>query len=194
MADTVSKLAAFVFKNGPIAEEILFRDVEEEGEIPGLLPEEREAMDRAEPLLRETWVGILTACREAVWATASGHPAAEVLRTRKTRASTIWDREEVHMPLVPSRVNLGIALSHWGAPEYHVHVWVWTQVELRPLAEAAIAGLEPAPWRNEYGSLLLTLDTPREGESFTGIGERAAKALWGLARPIADAIAAGRAP
>ncbi len=192
MADPVSKLAAFVFENGPIADEILFRDVEEEGEIPGLLTEEREAMQRAMPMLRGTWVGILTACREALWVEAAGHPALEALQSRKNWPKTIWKRREVHMPLVPGKAAVGVALKHWGAAEYHLYIWVWTQVEVRALAEAALEGIEPAPWRNEYGSFLLTLDGPKEGESFAEIGKRTATALWKLARPAADAILPGR--
>src|SRR5690606_27979436 len=80
MSKTVSKLAAFVFAHGEMAHQILFRDTEEDGEVPGLRPEEREAIDRAAPILRETWIDLLSACREQVWKLAEGHAAAEVLR------------------------------------------------------------------------------------------------------------------
>jgi len=192
MADTVSKLAAFVFENGAMADEIVFRDVEEEGEIPGLLPEEREAMDRATPLLRATWIGILSACRQAVWNLAAGHPTEEALRSGKTQPNKMWEKRRVVMPLVPGRANCGVALQTWGEPNYHLYVWVWTQVRPRPAAEGAVASLNPPPWRNEHGSFLMTLDGPREGEGYDEIGRRVAEALWLMARPIAEAVAAAQ--
>ncbi len=194
MPETVSKLAAFVFAHGEMADEILFRDVEEDGEIPGLLPEEREAMERATPLLRETWIAILTACRQAMWEVAAGHPSAETLRTTRTRPNKMWENKEVKMPLVAGgRAECGFCLAHWGATEYQLHAWVWTQVRHRASAEAAINGLTPAPWRGDAGSFILSLGTPKEGERLVDIGARAAAALWTMARPIAEAIAAGQA-
>ena len=191
MPETVSKLAAFVFAHGVMAAEILFRDVDEEGEIPGLLAEEREAMERATPQLRETWVGILTACRQAIWKRATGHSAEEALRSLRTRPTTMWKNEEVKMPLVAGgRAECGAVLCHWDAAEYHLHVWVWTQVRHRATAESVIAGLEPAPWRNETGAFLITLDPPQAGESFDDIADRVANALWSLARPVAEAVKA----
>ncbi len=192
MPDSVSKLAAFVFENGAMADEIVFRNVEEEGEIPGLLPAEREAMDRATPLLRAAWIGILSSCRQAVWKLAAGHASEEALRSGKTQPNKMWEKSEVVMPLVPGRANCGVTLKTWGAPKYHLYVWVWTQARPRPAAEAAIAHLNPQPWRNEHGSFLLTLDGPKEGEEYDAIGARVAEALWAMAKPIAEAVAAAK--
>ena len=97
------------------------------------------------------------------------------------------------MPLVPGgRAECGILLSHDGEAEHHIFVWVWTQVRHRASAEAAIAELDPSPWRNHHGSFLLTLDAPKEGESYDDLAGRVADSLWALARPIAEAVAAER--
>lgn len=191
MPESVSKLAAFVFANGTMAEEILFRNLDEEGEVPGLSAEEREAMNRVIPQLRATWIGILAACRQAALRLALDHPAVETLRSRKTQANKMWENGEVIMPLVAGRATCGVALQTWGQPQYHLHVWVWTQVRPRAAAEVAVADLtlEPPIRRNDDGLFLRTLDAPREGEDYDAIGQRAAEALWAMARPIADAVA-----
>lgn len=194
MPESVSKLAAFVFANGEMASEILFRDVEEVGEVPGLAPEEREAMTRVEPMLRDTWIGILTACRQAFWAQAYGHAAAEVLHSSKTQPNKMWEKGEVRMPLVAGgRAWCGITLEPWGAPAYHLYVWVWVQPRYRPAADTAVQGVNPAMWKNEKGSYLLTLETPQEGQSYEELADRVAAAAWTLARPIAEAVAAAPA-
>lgn len=194
MTDTVSKLAAFVFKHGDMAQEVLFRDVEDDGEIPGITAEERDAMSRAEPLLRETWIGILTACRQALWDVAADHPCAASMKTRKTQRNKMFENDEFQVPLVPGKATAGVTLEPWGADEYKLHVWCWTQAKYRKTAEAAVAGLGVQPWRNDSGSFLLTLDGPHEDEAYSDIGKRVAAPLWAMARPVAEAVMAQLEP
>ncbi|MCB9764947.1 MAG: hypothetical protein H6739_34540 [Alphaproteobacteria bacterium] len=191
MSDVVSPLAAFVFQHGALAGNILFRNVDEDedGEVPGLTGEERAAMNRAEPMLRETWLGILNAGRDAFRRLAAGHPAQQEIDSYNKRKKKMWLDGEVKFKLAPDwRAECGIILHHWGADTYNMHVWVWTQVRHRHAAEVAIAGLQPVPWRNDHGSFIRTLGVPQEGEAYADIAGRAAEALWSLARPIADAI------
>jgi hypothetical protein len=193
MAETVSKLAAFVFAHGEMASEILFRDIDEDGEVPGVLPEEREVMERVEPMLRATWIGILSACREAVWKRAAGHPTELTLRTSKTQPNKMFENDAVKMPLVDNGCAwCGVELAAWGEPTYNLYVWVWTSPRFRPEAEAAVRGLLPGMWRNEKESFLITLDAPHQGDAYQDVGERVAEVLWTLARPIADAVLAKR--
>lgn len=197
MAEAVSKLAAFVFAHGEMASEILFHDVDEEGELPGLLPEEREVITRVMPTLRATWIDILTACREAMWKRASGHACDAPMHTGKTQASKMFENGEVRLPLLGNNAAFcGIVLEPWGKPQYHIYVWVWTAPRHRLAAEAAAEGVKavhPGMWRNENQSFLLTLDAPQEGESYDAVADRAADALWSLARPIVDAVIAAQA-
>ena len=104
----------------------------------------------------------------------------------------MFENGEFSVPLVPGRATAGVALEAWGAAEYHLYVWCWTQARYRKAAEAAVAGLNPVPWRNESGSFLLTLDGPKEGETYAAIGERTATALWAMARPVAEVVAAAQ--
>lgn len=192
MPDTVSKIASFVFENGAMADQILFRDLDVDGELPGLTPEEREAMNAAIPELRETWVTLLTACREAVWQQAEGHETEAKLRTGKTQAAKMWEKGHVKMPLLPGgAAECGVSLQCWeGSAKYQLHVWVWTQARIRPIAERALADHKPAPWQNEIGTFLLSLGTPEQGANIEALAEGAAAALWSMARPIAEAITA----
>jgi hypothetical protein len=189
MSETVSKLAAFVFQHGAMSWEIVFRDVQSEGELPGLRAEEREAIERAKPHLRETWIGILSACREAFWAVAADHECASQVVLRKTQALKMYETGAFSMTLVKGdRATAGVTLDAWDdAPSYHLYPWCWTQVRYRAVARAAVAHLD-AQW-NDRGVVWLTLDPPREGESYEAVGARTATALWSLARPIAEAVA-----
>jgi len=188
--DKVSKIAAFVFENGAMAQEILFRDLEEEDEVPGLSEGERSAMDDVAQDLLEDWVNILSACREAVWKKASGHPLESVLRQHRTQTRTMKDREHVEMRLDPERrATCGVSLQVWDdQDQYRVHVWVWTQAKYRDLAQDAVTGIEPAPGNDGEGSLTQTVLTPKEGQLYSDIAEQAAKDLWALARPVGEAI------
>lgn len=189
MIDHVSEVFGFVLQNGTIAEEILLHDEDEDGPLPGLTDEEREIIDSIEPHLEESWIGLLSACREALWKLGAGHHTAAAMRTRKTRNSTMYSNEEVHVPLFnDGRVATGVALKTWGADQFHVFVWVWTKKEHRKLAQEVVDGLDLPVWRNEYGSFLLTLATPVVGQSFEEIGRTTAEKLWTFAKPIADAV------
>lgn len=190
MEDRVSKMAAFVFENGALAQQIVFRHIESEGEIPGVLDEERAAMQRALPLLKGEWLAILNACRQAIWAAAAGHPAAEALRSSVTQPNKMWEKGEIKMPLVPGRADCGVALDLWGQPKFQLHLWVWTQARPRPAAEAAVAHLNPPPKKLDNGCFAITLVGPKEGEPYASIGARVAEALWSMAKPIAEAVAA----
>lgn len=194
MPVTVSKIAAFVFKNGAMAKQILFYDQgnDGDGDLPGLLPEERKALSAVEPELNATWVSLLTACRAALWRRAAGHSTEPSLRSKATRPGTMWTKGEVKMPLLPNGAAwCGIALEVWGtSTTYQLHAWVWTQPTHRSAAATAIAGVTPAPWQNIYGSYLISMKTPEAGDNIEALGEAAAEALWSMARPIAEAITA----
>ena len=58
-------------------------------------------------------------------------------------------------------------------------------------AEAAVAGLSLAPWRDEQRMFYLTLDPPKEGETHELVGERVAEAMWPMLRAIGDAVHSG---
>lgn len=194
MNDQVSKIAAFVFQHGELASEILMRNLDDDGEIPGIQPEEREAMERMIPHLRDTWIGILTECRKALWERSKGHASAAVMLTGKTQDEKMWENGAVQLPIVEGwSASCGVTLEPWGEAKYHLYVWVWTRARHRPAAESAIASHTPAPWRSESGNFHLTLPAPDEGETFQAVGARVADALWPLAAKIADAVRADKA-
>lgn len=195
MADTVSEIAAFVFEKGALADQILFRNLEEDGELPGVTVAEREAMNAVIPEVRDTWISLLSACRAALWRRAAGHPTEAILQTRRTQNDKMWTKHEVKMPLIrDGAAECGIALECWEpSTQYQLHAWVWTQPKVRAAAESAVTLLNPAPWRNTYGSFLLTIkDTPKAGARIEALAEAAAGELWSMAKPIAEAIEAGR--
>lgn len=192
MAETLSKIAAFVFENGSMAQQILFRDLDDEGELPGLSPEEREAMSAVVPELRDTWVSLLTACRAALWRRAAGHATEAILQTPKTLAGTMWKKGGVTMPLLANnQASCGLVIEVCApSTQYQLDAWVWTQPMHRAAADGAVSALTQAPWRSEYGSYVLTLPPLKEGDNIEALAEAAAAALWSMARPIADAITA----
>jgi hypothetical protein len=194
MSDRVSKLAAFVFQHGELASEILFRDLDDVGELPGIGAEEREAMNRVEPHLRETWIGVLSACRSAMWQRAKDHQAlSSTMATGKTQDGKMWENGYVQLPLVDGWAAwCGVSLEPWGEPRYHLFAWVYTRARHRAAAEAAIAGKFPAMWRQENGNFVLTLAAPAEGETYAAVGARVADALWPLASAIGDAVRADK--
>ena len=188
MADHVSEIFGFVLRHGTVAEEVLFPDDEGVEPLPGLTEAERAAIDSVQPHLQESWIDLLTVCRESLWQIGAKHPAAATMRTRKVRPSTMYKRGSVSVQLISGRVHAGMALNAWGAEQFHIYVWVWVKAGYRKLAETVTEGIDLPIWQNEYGSFLLTLDTPRVGESFEDIGRRTAEKLWQFARPIADAV------
>jgi len=184
---------AFVLRHGEVAREVLFRDVQEEGELPGVTAAERAAVERVEPHLREEWVAILSACREGLWRQVAGHPAASNLRKSRTRASTMWRHDRVEMPLLAGwKATCGVTLRPWGAATHKLYLWVWTQKGLQSIAASAVEGKIEGLWRSSSGSFFLTLEPPQEGESFNAIGERVGVALWSLARPIHELLSVQR--
>lgn len=190
MPDRVSPLAAFVFQHGDIDCEILFRDVEADGELPGITLAERAAIEAVMPQLEAEWVAILSACRDALLEKAAGHRIAPMLRKHMQRASTLWQNKTVRMFLLPNqRALCGVALSPWGTERHELFTFVWMHPDVVPLAEAAMEGVAvPGLWRNELGSYLVTLDAPKSGEPYTDIAARVADAMWPFVRPIAEAL------
>ncbi len=190
MPETVSKLAGFVFARGALAEAILFRNLEEDGEVPGVTSDERSAMNEAVGLLRDEWLALLHACRAAVLERAEGHHAyPTLLASMGRRDSTLWKKGELWMPLVArNRANCGVGIAAGPEGPYRLFVWVWTQARLRQRARDAIAPLSPQPKRNEQGSFVLSIGTPEEGHRYADWAGRAAEKLWSMAEPIADAI------
>jgi hypothetical protein len=186
MADAVGRIPAFVYGQGALAEEIIFRDIDAHGEVPGITPSERRAMAAAAPTVKETTRAVLAACREALWRRAANHPCSEALRKRPTADTVMADEGEVHLPLTPDGTALcGIALTAWGEPTYRLYLWIWVHPAARPrLAEAG----RPVPETLDYaepGAYTRTLDAPHEGERYTEIGARVADALWEMAGPTA---------
>jgi hypothetical protein len=194
MAETVSKIAAFVFENGAMAQQILFRDLDNEGELPGLTPEDRQAMSAVVPELRDTWVSLLTACRVALWRRASGHATDAILQKGKTQDGKMWQKREVRMPLLPGgAAECWISLGLEGtSTKYQLHAGVWIKPVYRPVAAAAMSSLTPAPRQDSSGSYLKSLVTPQEGDSIESLAEQAAEALWSMAKPVAEAVVAAQ--
>jgi hypothetical protein len=184
--DRVSDIFGFVLEHGPLADEILFS----EPPLPGLTEAEREAIAKVQRHLEQSWIGLLSACREALWAVAAGHPCAEAMQQQRVRPLAMYERRSFHVWLVSGQALCCAGLDSWGRPHHHVRVWVWTRANHHPLAERAVAGLELPVWRNENRSFVLDLDTPKAGERFADIGQQTAEALWTFARPIAEAVRA----
>ena len=183
MTQTISSTAAWVFQHGAMAEEIVFRDVNEEGELPGITLDERAAIDAMIPELRNTWIGVLTAARAALWRLSKGHRCHKNLQRFVNRDETIWSRGYVSASPGPG-LSAGVSLDAWGEPTYHLFVWLWVDPSKRADVEDALRDHHPTPWRNEHGSFLLTLPAPHEGETFQAAGERAAEALWGMVQRV----------
>ena len=191
MSGKVSKIAAFVFQSGDIANQVIFHVYETEGELPGVSSAERKVMERIKPQVEDAWFGILDAARQALWQLADGHAALPALRSAKSQRKTIVACGEVKMTLLPNQAWCGVRLMPTeGLDEQVLVVWVWTQVAHRMAAEQAVATLDPAPTRSQQGSFVRILGTPVEGQTYEELGQRAAEALWKMARPIADAIRA----
>lgn len=188
MSKAVSKLAAFVFERGDMADEILFRDLDAKGELPGVTYEERNAIERAMPHLRETWIDILSECRAAFWKRCANHACEPATRTLQTRPNNMFEKGSFQVPLLPKdQTNIaGVALATWGKPHYSLYVWCSTQARYRATAEVAVEGLGVS--KNDNGLLWLRLDAPKEGETYEDIGARVAEKLWLLARPIAELL------
>jgi hypothetical protein len=183
MTPSVSPIAAWVFAHGATAEEIVFRDVESEGELPGISTDERAAMDALIPELRAIWLGVLKAARETVWALSATSPCNAALRRSVNRDETIWSRGYVAMS-AGTGLSVGVSLDPWGEDQYHLFVWLWVAPERQAEVEDALRDHQPTPWRNEHRSFLLTLDAPREGEPWQAAGQRAGEALWGMLRAV----------
>jgi hypothetical protein len=183
----VSDTFAFVLGHGATADEILFHD-DDDGPIPGLTEEEREAIAGIEPHLEASWIGVLTACREAFWREANGHAVEAATKTRKTQRAKMFEHEEVNVPLIAGAVTSGFALSHWGHDVYKLHVWVHVKTTFTKGAEEAVAGLQPHLWRNKHGSFIVSLEAPAAGQSFVQVGEQAAGVLWSMAKPVCERV------
>ena len=187
MADAISDVAAFVIRNGAMAEALLFGD-----EIPGLTVTERDALNRVESHLEQTWVGLLDACREALWVQAKGHRLRRMMGRSRNRKSTIWNNEEVACPLVLRtswEASCGISLKVWeGDPRFILRTWCWTQARHRQTARDATRGVEGVRWNGS--SHWSVVQVPAEGDRYADLAEKAAANLWEYARPIGEAVLA----
>lgn len=79
--ETVSDVFAFILEQGDLTDTVLFS----EQEIPELKPEERGAIEAVSQHVKESYVGLLFACREALLATAAGWPNRPMLEKNKSR-------------------------------------------------------------------------------------------------------------
>jgi len=185
--DTVSDIFAFVLNHGVVAEEVVFHDGDEP--LPGLTEDEAQAISDIEPHLEKSWIALLSACREALWALADGHPSTPSVRHRKQQKGKMFEWDEVRIPLhTGHKAHCGFALTAWGADQYHLYIWVWVHRDHLKIAEEAVADLGLDIWRNEHGSFLMTLPTPQQGERIDALAASAADHLWSFARPISDAV------
>lgn len=188
--DRVSDIAAFVFENGSIAEELLFGD---DLELLNLTDAQRAALDGVNEHLESTWVGLLSACRARFWERSAGHTVATTVRKSQKRPATIWRDKAVGWPLVARprwEATSGFSLQIWGGSErYHLYAWCWTQAKH---AQAVSEAVEALPDVKGHDSRhWVDLGVPREGDRFDDLANRAADALWNLCRPTADTILSG---
>ncbi|MCC7110468.1 MAG: hypothetical protein IT382_14345, partial [Deltaproteobacteria bacterium] len=118
-----------MFKNWATADEIVFRDLDEDGELPGVSPAERQAMDAASEEVSLAHGAILYECRAALkrLAEQDKDPAAERFSERNPRAlATEWT---THMKLVGktnTQASCGVSLHALSGTGPMV-LWVWTQ-------------------------------------------------------------------
>jgi hypothetical protein len=184
MSQTISSTAAWVFQHGAMAHEILFRDVEEEGELPGITIDERATIEAMIPELRSTWIGVLTAARSALWRLSEGHRSHKYLqRSVHNQDGTIWAQGYFSASPGPGLIA-GVSLEVWDDPTYNLYVWLEVDPSRRGEVEVALGDHEPNPVFDEDGTVFLTLPAPHEGETFQAAGERAAAALWGMVQRV----------
>jgi hypothetical protein len=190
----ISDVAAFVMKNGALAEELVFGETE----LPGLTVAERKAVQRVEEHLQATWLAILVGSRDAVWSLVGGRSKlGRTLRKNKRRDATIWKERSVSMPLVADsawRATCGVALTVWAPnPQYALRTWVWTQASYRDVARDATRGIAKTHINSNGTLQWFDLGTPEEGERIDELAQKAARAMWTLAEPIGQAVAQARA-
>jgi len=185
----VSDVAAFVMKNGELAEELLFG----EDELPGLTPAERAALERVDGHLEEVWTDILVGCREAAWKLSGRTALGKTMQLSPNRRSRIWDKG-VEMPLVTGRsweASCGFNLEVWGGEtHYALRGWVWTQARYREVARGAVASVKGLHWDGRIHWLVF--GTPKAGDTYEDLATTAAQGLWSIARPIGNAVRTSR--
>lgn len=191
--DSVLDVAAFVFKNGAIAEELLFGD---DLYRLDLTEAQLAALDGVQAHLEATWVGLLTACRARFWELSEGHACASTVRTARKRPATIWREKAVGWPLVARagwEATCGVSLQVWGGTDhYGLYAWCWTQ--RKHVAAVSDAVEQLAGVKGHDARHWIDLGIPEEGQTFDAIADRAASELWRLSRTTADTILSGSPP
>lgn len=194
MTPRVTDLADFVIRHGHTAEAVLGWDAQ--GRLPeGLTGEEQAAIRGVVPHLDAVWLGLLTACRAAVWQRAGRHAAAAALTARPAKGPTLRRDRGVVFRVVPDRVHAGIKLAAWGEPEIHLWGWIWAARDDQAAVHDAVAAVPTdLPWqKGDHGNLFRSLHVPRAGERFDDIGARVAEASWPALAAAYEAAVAGRA-
>jgi hypothetical protein len=110
--ETVSDIFAFVCKNADFTNSILFAETE----VPEIRPEERDAIGSVERHLRESYVGLLNACRDDMYARADDELKATMGRNWN-RDDSIWERGRVELPLLIESSYVEIAYAWIGEEE-----------------------------------------------------------------------------
>lgn len=190
----ITPLDAFVFQHGDTALELLLHGPHDDGEIPGVTPDERAAMAAIEPRLRHTWVGMLSACRDAIWHEARGDKNAQAAMEKSwNRPKTIWQRRHVAMTLWHRRASLGVSLADWGQGHLQLWPWVWVDAEYHAAVDLKLNGLDhPALWtrnpRDKNGTYLLNPVVPQVGDAWTDLAAEVARRVWPIASLVRTAV------
>ena len=92
---SVSKIFAFVCDNAEFTNSIVFAD----SEVPEIRPEERSAIASVERHLRDSYVSLLSACRDAFYERA-GTELQKTMGKNWNRDDSIWERGRVELPML----------------------------------------------------------------------------------------------
>jgi len=190
--DAVSKVFEFVLANGEFTESVLFSTEE----IPELKQEEREAIKVVTPHIRDSYVDLLTSCRQA-FLDAAGATAKNrsTMERNENRPDTIWERTYTEIPLVirsawEARVQFGLwsCTSESGRP-IKLFANIHTQARhfsiLRALAQERKLDLRPAERSCRMGRIALA-----EGDSFAKVSSDLATQVWPVTSELYDRIMA----
>jgi hypothetical protein len=188
--EVVSKAFAFVLENGELTESILFATEE----IPELKPEEREAIELVTPHVRDSYVDLLLACRQAFLSAAGDAKNRATLEKNKSRRDTIWERTSTDVPLlIRNAWEAWVTFALWKTAEDGNPIKLFANIRTQrrhfPLL-STFAQERNLDLRNAECSCRLGRILPKEGDSFAKLASQLAAEAWPIASELYDRITA----
>jgi hypothetical protein len=190
--DTVSDILAFVCANSEFTKSILFA----EEEVPEIREAERSAIAAVQDHVRQSYLGLLGACRaEMVARATSDHELSSTMNRNWNRDDSVWRRRRVELPLLIQASYVEVAYF-WIDEEptkkggLCLVGELWVQARRRGALEEVAMGAAPPVFLTPGKNLRIVREISA-GTKFAELAREVVEPLWPLAVDIRARLLAG---